>query len=79
VIILGSQATLPDGPTIAIAGDGQFAIAAWDGNGIQYKIPSNIQNDGGMSIPSDQTGVQGFSPPASPLLQAPIAITRVET
>jgi hypothetical protein len=62
VIVLGPQNALPDGPKIAITGDGKFAIAAWHGSGIQYKVLSDIQNPNGMAIPSDQNGVHDVKP-----------------
>lgn len=85
VIVLGPQPSLPDGPKVAVTGDGNFAIVAWHGPGIQYKVLSNVRNNGGMTIPPDNGGVHDVlpatiaTPPnncgASPILHPQVAAT----
>lgn len=62
VVILGPQPSLADGPKIAVTGDGRFAIAAWIGPTMQFKVLSDTQDPNGMTIPSDQNGVHDIQP-----------------
>jgi hypothetical protein len=60
VIVLGPQQALPDGPKIAVTGDGARAIVAWDGPGIRYKVLSDLRG-ANMTIPTDAAGVHPAS------------------
>src|SRR5260221_2407826 len=85
VIVYGPNQNLPDGPKVAVTGDGNYAIVAWHGAGIQYKVLSGIRSNA-MTIPPDNGGVHDIlpaqiaTPPvncnvASPILHPQVAAT----